>query len=95
MDAQELRVKETDRIAAVAEEFAKLGAKVLPTDDGFMIDGGQDLTGGTADSRGDHRMAMALSIAALRSSAPVTINDFACVSVSYPDFGETLEKLQK
>ncbi|NLM51615.1 MAG: 3-phosphoshikimate 1-carboxyvinyltransferase [Firmicutes bacterium] len=94
-DAQELRVKETDRIAAVAEEFAKLGAKVLPTDDGFVIEGEQILTGGTADSRGDHRMAMALGIAALRSAAPVKIKNHACVSVSFPDFWQALTKLQQ
>lgn len=93
-DAEELRVKETDRIAAVAEEFAKLGASVLPTEDGFVIEGGQELTGGMAHSRGDHRIAMSLSVAALRADAPVTIGDPACVAVSYPGFWDTISRLQ-
>ncbi|MGI6659914.1 MAG: 3-phosphoshikimate 1-carboxyvinyltransferase [Dethiobacteraceae bacterium] len=94
-DAQELRVKETDRLAAVAEEFSKLGAVITPTADGLIIDGPQQLQGGTVDSRGDHRMAMSLAVAALRAAAPVTITGAEAVAISYPHFWETLQSLQR
>ncbi|NLZ38279.1 MAG: 3-phosphoshikimate 1-carboxyvinyltransferase [Firmicutes bacterium] len=94
-DAAELRLKETDRLTAITEEFAKLGAKVISTADGLIIDGGQKLEGGIAHSRGDHRIAMSLAIAALRAQNPVTIKDAACVEISYPQFWTTLNKLQQ
>ncbi|MCR3921946.1 MAG: 3-phosphoshikimate 1-carboxyvinyltransferase [Firmicutes bacterium] len=93
-DAQELRVKETDRIAAVVEEFAKLGASIIATEDGFVIEGGQQVHGGVVNSRGDHRIAMSLSIAALRATSPVTVEDAHCVAISYPRFWETIKTLQ-
>ena len=94
-DARELRVKETDRIAAVAEELAKIGGVVATTEDGFIIEGGQRLAGGCADSRHDHRMAMALAVAGLRANAPVCIDNAECVNVSFPDFAATLARLQE
>jgi len=93
-DARELRVKETDRIAAIAEELAKIGGAVTPTEDGFIIEGGRRLAGGTADSRHDHRMAMALAVAGLRADAPVCIDNAECVNVSFPNFAATLAGLQ-
>lgn len=92
-DAEELRVKETDRIAAVAEEFAKLGAVVQPTEDGFVIEGRQEIGGGAAGSRGDHRIAMSLSVAALAARKPVLIGSPESVSISYPGFWNTLQSL--
>ncbi|HHX74785.1 MAG TPA: 3-phosphoshikimate 1-carboxyvinyltransferase [Firmicutes bacterium] len=93
-DARELRVKETDRIAAVAEELAKIGGVVTTTEDGFVIEGGRQLAGGTADSRHDHRMAMALAVAGLRAKAPVCIDNAECMDVSFPAFAATLARLQ-
>ena len=92
-DAQELRVKETDRIAAVVEEFSTLGAMITATEDGFMIAGGAPLQGGDVSSHGDHRIAMSLCVAALMAKAPVTLQNPACVAISYPAFFETLRVL--
>ncbi|NLZ93040.1 MAG: 3-phosphoshikimate 1-carboxyvinyltransferase [Firmicutes bacterium] len=94
-DAAELRLKETDRLAAITEEFAQLGAKIIPTADGLIIDGRQQLKGGIAYSRGDHRIAMSLAIAALRAQNPVIIEDANCVEISYPQFWATINNLQK
>ena len=70
-DAGELRVKETDRIAAVTSELKKLGANIEATDDGMIIHGPTELSGGTLDSYGDHRLGMMAAIAALVASAPI------------------------
>lgn len=84
-DAAELRVKETDRIQAMADGLARLGVEVEPTPDGIRIIGGP-YHGGTVDSRGDHRIAMAFSMAALRASAPIEVHDCANVRTSFPSF---------
>ena len=86
--AEELRVKESDRIAAMARGFEVLGIRheVLP--DGMRIQGGQPFGGGTIDSRGDHRIAMAFAMASLRASAPIEILDTANVATSFPGFAE-------
>ena len=94
-DARELRVKETDRIAAVAEEVAKLGGRIVPTADGMIIEGMQALAGGTVSARGDHRMAMSLAVAALRAEGPVAITESECTDISYPGFWQDLAGLQK
>lgn len=83
--AEELRVKESDRIQAMAEGLGKLGIDAKPTPDGMVIQGG-NFSGGTVNSFGDHRIAMAFSIAALRSSAPVIVHNCANVTTSFPDF---------
>ena len=83
--ATELRHKESDRIGVVAAGLRALGATVEEFPDGARIEGGQ-LRGGTVDSRGDHRVAMAFAVGASRAVAPVTILDTANVSTSYPDF---------
>lgn len=83
--AQELRVKESDRIQAMADGLAILGVSVEATPDGIIIDGGQ-INGGVVDSRGDHRIAMAFSVAALRAQAPIHIHDCANVATSFPNF---------
>ena len=84
--AEELRVKESDRIAVMAQGLAAIGVEheVLP--DGLRILGGP-LLGGTVDSRGDHRVAMSFAIASLRASAPIEIADVANVATSFPGFG--------
>lgn len=83
--AQELRVKESDRIQVMADGLAALGIKVEPTADGLIIEGGS-IGGGEVDGYGDHRIAMAFSIASLRASAPIRIRDCANVATSFPNF---------
>lgn len=83
--AQELRVKESDRIQAMADGLTTLGIKVEPTADGLIIDGGS-IGGGEVDGHGDHRIAMAFSIASLRAAAPIRIRDCANVATSFPNF---------
>ncbi len=83
--AEELRVKESDRIAVMAEGLRELGAHAEPTPDGMRIVG-NSFRGGRVDSRGDHRIAMAFAMAALRASGPVEIEDCANVATSFPGF---------
>jgi 3-phosphoshikimate 1-carboxyvinyltransferase len=83
--AAELRVKESDRIGVMAEGLAALGVDATPSADGMAVRGGQ-LTGGIVDSHGDHRIAMAFAIAALRADGPVTVTDCANVDTSFPGF---------
>lgn len=94
-DAAELRVKETDRIAAVTDELTKLGAKVEATEDGMIIEGPTPLTGGELKSYGDHRIGMMAAIAALVSDGPIHIEDPSCIAISYPNFFEHLSQLVK
>lgn len=83
--AQELRVKESDRIQTMADGLMALGSAAAPTADGIVIQGGA-LSGGTVNSHGDHRIAMSFAMAALRASAPITIQDCANVNTSFPGF---------
>jgi len=83
--AEELRVKESDRIQVMADGLLALGVKVEPTPDGIIIDGGA-YGGGEVNSHGDHRIAMAFSVASLRASAPIRIHDCANVATSFPNF---------
>ncbi|SHM87132.1 bifunctional prephenate dehydrogenase/3-phosphoshikimate 1-carboxyvinyltransferase [Phytopseudomonas punonensis] len=84
--AEELRVKESDRIQVMADGLTSLGVKVEPTEDGIIIDGGQTIGGGEVHSHGDHRIAMAFSVASLRATAPIRIHDAANVATSFPNF---------
>ncbi len=84
--AAELRVKEVDRLAALAGELAKFGVKVVEERDGLRIVGGQTLRGTVVSSRGDHRMAMALAIAGLLAHGETRVEDVACVETSFPGF---------
>ncbi|SDE15437.1 3-phosphoshikimate 1-carboxyvinyltransferase [Bhargavaea beijingensis] len=93
-DAEELRVKETDRIAAVAEELGKLGADIIPTDDGMIINGPTKLSGAVLDSRGDHRIGMMAAVAALITDGPVELRGPGCIAISYPEFFEHLNNLR-
>ena len=92
-DAKELRVKETDRITAIADNLRKLGITVSETEDGMDITGSEQLLGGTVDSCGDHRIAMSMSVAALVASNAITVTDIGCVATSFPTFFTLLEKV--
>ncbi len=84
--ARELRVKESDRIQVMADGLRALGADATPTEDGMVIRGGGGFTGGRVDSHGDHRIAMAFAMAALRAAGPVTIDRCENVDTSFPGF---------
>jgi 3-phosphoshikimate 1-carboxyvinyltransferase len=92
-DARELRVKESDRIRALAEELTKLGAKIGERPDGFTFQGGSRRRGGAVSSWGDHRMAMALIIAGLVAEGKSVVEDVECVRTSYPGFFDDLTRL--
>ncbi len=87
--ALELRVKESDRLAAMAEGLGRLGVEHDLLPDGLWIRGRSGLAGGTIDSHGDHRVAMAFAVASLKSSAPIEILDVANVATSFPGFVAT------
>lgn len=92
-NAEELKVKETNRIDATCEELSKLGAKITPTEDGMIIQGPCQLHGGKVDSRGDHRIGMMLQIAALLTDETVELERANTVAVSYPQFFEDVKQL--
>jgi 3-phosphoshikimate 1-carboxyvinyltransferase len=92
--AQELRVKESDRISALAEGLRRMGADIEEQPDGFHVRGRRRLRGGEVDARNDHRLAMAFAIAALGASGPTTIHDAGAAAVSYPEFFSVLESLR-
>ena len=85
-DAEELKVKETNRIDATAQELNKLGANIETTEDGLIIHGPTPLHGGTVDSHGDHRIGMMLQIAALLTEDTVELNNPEAINISYPNF---------
>ena len=90
-DARELRVKESDRIALVAKNLRAMGAEVEEFDDGLDVPGGQRLHGATIDSGGDHRIAMAFSVAALRAQGETLIQGAESAAISFPEFFEMLD----
>lgn len=92
-NAAELKVKESDRIAAMTEGLSAMGADITATEDGMIIRGGRTLHGAAVDSRKDHRIAMSMAVAALAAGGPVTIRDADCVRISYPQFYDDLGKL--
>ena len=92
LGAAELRVKESDRITALARGFRAMGADILEYPDGFRIEA-RPLHGATVDAAGDHRLAMAFAIAAAGASTPTTITGADAVDVSYPGFFQELERL--
>ena len=92
-EAEELRVKESDRIDATTAMLRALDGGVEPSNDGFAVVGTGSLSGGTVDSRGDHRIAMAATVAALRADGPVEIFGAECAAVSWPDFYDTMESV--
>jgi 3-phosphoshikimate 1-carboxyvinyltransferase len=90
--AKELRVKESDRVAAMTEGLGRLGARVRELPDGLVIEGGEVLRGGRVRSQGDHRIAMALAVAALAAQGPTEIEGADCATVSFPEFYDLLEQ---
>jgi 3-phosphoshikimate 1-carboxyvinyltransferase len=92
-DAAELRVKETDRIRAIAIELGRMGADIVEQPDGLEIRGGRRLRAATVSSGGDHRMAMALITAALAADGPTLVEDTECIATSFPGFADTLNAL--
>lgn len=93
--AEELRVKESDRIGALAMELGKLGISIRELTDGLVIEGPSKLVGAEVESYGDHRVAMALAIAGLFADNPVRIGGSSCIKVSFPGFEDVLEKIIK
>ena len=91
-DAGELRVKETDRIATIAENFRRMGLSIEVRDDGFEVPGRQRFQAAEMDSFGDHRIAMAFSVAALVAAGECTIDGAEAASVSFPEFFDTLHR---
>lgn len=94
-DAEELKVKETDRITAVVDELKKLGANIEATDDGMIIEGPTRLHGGKLRTYGDHRIGMMAAVAALITDGAVEIDDAECIAVSYPTFFEHVDAVLK
>ncbi len=94
-DAQELKVKESNRIATMTTELSKTGADVQETDDGMVIRGGKPLHGADFASYADHRVAMSMAVCALACEGNSSIDDPDCVAISYPTFFETLDALKQ
>ncbi|MGB9028489.1 MAG: 3-phosphoshikimate 1-carboxyvinyltransferase, partial [Acidobacteriaceae bacterium] len=92
-DAKELRVKESDRIALVAANLRAMGAEVEEFDDGLDVPGGQSLHGAEIDSGGDHRIAMAFSVAALRATGDTLIRGAESAAISFPEFFDLLDRI--
>ncbi len=91
-DAAELRVKESDRITAIAIELTKLGAMITERPDGMEIRGGKVLTGALCESHGDHRIAMSLAVAGLAARGETVVRDSAWIETSFPGFGQLLRR---
>ena len=94
-DAKELRVKETDRIAAIAKNLRAFGVDVFETEDGMEIEGGGEYHGADVESFGDHRIAMACAVLGMFSEGQTTVRDTECVNTSYPGFYEQLQRFLK
>jgi 3-phosphoshikimate 1-carboxyvinyltransferase len=92
--AQELRVKESDRISALAEGLRRMGADIEELPDGFHVRGSRRLRGGEVDAHQDHRLAMAFAVAALGASGSTTVHGAGSAAVSYPEFFSVLESLR-
>ena len=92
-DAQELKVKESDRISAVVNEFSKTGADIMGTADGMIINGGKPVHGADFKTYGDHRMAMCLTVLAQLADGVSSLDDESCVNISYPSFFTDFYKL--
>lgn len=94
-NAAELRVKETDRLRATAENLHRMGARVRELEDGLVIEGGNRLHGAYLESFGDHRIAMAFGVAGLAATGETTIGGASCAAVSFPDFWDALRSLSE
>jgi 3-phosphoshikimate 1-carboxyvinyltransferase len=92
--AEELRVKETDRLAVMARQLGAMGARIEEFDDGMAISGVTALKGATVDSETDHRVAMSLAVASLVASGTTTLQRAEAAAVSYPGFWDDLQRLR-
>ncbi len=92
-DAQELKVKESNRLETIAQGLSAFGCKVEVLEDGLRIEGGSPLQGAHCQSHGDHRIAMAMAVAALAAQGPTVIDDFEAIAVSWPKFWDELQQL--
>jgi len=93
--AEELKVKESNRITSMVTEMKKVGIKVRELSDGMEIEGENRIIGGTVESYNDHRIAMAMAVAGLFAKEPVKIRQSECIGVSFPDFEQTLRQVTK
>lgn len=93
--AEELKVKETNRITAMVKEMQKLGIRVKELPDGMEIEGPNKINGGVVESYGDHRIAMAMAIGGLFSDEVIKIKDSQCIGISFPDFTEKLKEITR
>lgn len=94
-DAQELKVKESDRITVMVDNLKRMGADIEGTDDGMIIHGGRPLHGAVIDSHSDHRVSMSFAVAGAICDGPLSIEGGECVNISYPEFYHDLYSLQK
>ncbi len=92
---EELRVKETDRLKAMAENLTRMGAHIKETNDGLVIEGPTKLKGASVKSFGDHRIAMSMAVAGLIAEGPTEIEESEAVSISFPDFWDKIKQLKK
>jgi 3-phosphoshikimate 1-carboxyvinyltransferase len=93
VNGSRLRLKESDRLASTEDALSRIGADIQQTEDGLIIQGGKPLTGGRASSHNDHRIAMALAIAALSTQEGIEIKGAQAVNKSYPDFFVRMREL--
>ena len=92
-DAQELKVKESNRIDVMVTNLSKMGADIKGSDDGMIINGGKPLHGATVDSYHDHRIAMSFGVAGLNADGETKIRGSECINISYPEFFNDLNSL--
>jgi 3-phosphoshikimate 1-carboxyvinyltransferase len=93
-DARELRVKESDRLAAISQCLGAAGAEISETHDGLIVEGNGAIDGGCqVESRGDHRIAMAMAVAGLCARKPIEVSDVDCILTSYPSFWDDLNRV--
>ncbi|MDP4090380.1 MAG: 3-phosphoshikimate 1-carboxyvinyltransferase, partial [Bacillota bacterium] len=92
-NASRLRIKECDRLKAIAAELNKIGAHIIEETDSLRIEGVETLKGGAVDSWNDHRIAMSMAVASLKSKEPIIINNYKAVEKSYPDFFKDFSSL--
>lgn len=92
-DAQELKFKESNRIKTISTELNKIGANIIETDDGMIIEGNKNFIANKCESYNDHRIAMCIAIASLVCKEPIILNNYKCINISFPTFFDILENL--
>ena len=92
-DASELKFKESNRIKTISTELNKLGANIIETEDGMIIEGNKNFIATKCNSHNDHRIAMTLAIASLVCQEPIILDDESCINISFPNFFKILEEI--